>query len=253
MIELAGVSKVFGTGANTAVALADIDLRIGEGEIFGVIGRSGAGKSTLARCMNLLVRPTTGTVRVGGVELTALRERALRRERRQIGMIFQQFNLLSSRTVFGNVAFPLELGGATRREVAATVLPLLSFVGLAELRDRYPAQISGGQAQRVGIARALATRPKVLLSDEATSALDPETTDSILALLRETNRTFGLTIVLITHEMHAIDAICDRVAVLEAGRIVEIQTPRELMRAPQSATSRAFFSEAAMPLPAVER
>jgi D-methionine transport system ATP-binding protein len=242
MIELIDVGKSFGTDPGGAAALAGIDLRVEAGEIFGIIGRSGAGKSTLARSINLLVRPTSGTVRVNGVDLTALRERDVRRERRHIGMIFQQFNLLSSRTVYGNVAFPLELSGTPRSEIDAVVTPLLEFVGLRELRDRYPAQISGGQAQRVGIARALAMRPKVLLCDEATSALDPQTTESILALLRETNQKFGVTIVLITHEMQAISAICDRVAVLEAGRIVEIATPALLASAPQSATSRAFFA-----------
>jgi D-methionine transport system ATP-binding protein len=242
MIELAGVGKTFASGSSTATAIADVSLQVGAGEIFGVIGRSGAGKSTLARCINLLVRPTTGRVLVDGVDVLALNERELRRERRQIGMIFQQFNLLSSRTVYGNVAFPLELAGTPRSAIDAAVTPLLDFVGLAGLRDRYPAQISGGQAQRVGIARALVTRPKVLLSDEATSALDPQTTDAILALLRETNRAFGVTIVLITHEMHAVEAICDRVAVLEGGRIVETATPADLARDPQSETARAFFT-----------
>jgi D-methionine transport system ATP-binding protein len=243
MIELDGVGKTYVSGESSiAVALADIDLRIRVGEIFGVIGRSGAGKSTLVRCMNLLVRPTVGTVRIDGVELTALRERELRRERREIGMVFQHFSLLASRTVYANVAFPLELAGTPRGEIDGTVTSLLSFVGLFELRDRYPGQISGGQAQRVGIARALATRPKVLLCDEATSALDPQTTESILALLRETNRAFGVTIVIITHEMRVVRAICDRVAVLEAGRIVEIATPQEIVEAPRSATARAFFS-----------
>jgi D-methionine transport system ATP-binding protein len=246
MIALDGVSKTFGSGPGAADALTDVSMHVEAGEIFGVIGRSGAGKSTLARCINVLVRPTAGTVRVDGIDLTALRERDVRRERRKIGMIFQHFNLLSSRTVYGNVAFPLELAGVHRAEIAARVSSLLSFVGLTELRDRYPAQISGGQAQRVGIARALATQPRVLLCDEATSALDPQTTDSILALLRETNRSFGVTIVLITHEMHAIRAICDRVAVIEAGRIVETATPAELARDPRSDTARAFFTAGAM-------
>jgi len=248
MIELLGVGKTYAPGNPASAALSDVNLAIGTGEIFGVIGRSGAGKSTLARCINLLVRPTTGTVRIDGVDLGALGERELRRERRRIGMIFQQFNLLTSRTVYANVALPLELAGATRREIDDAVTPLLSFVGLTDLRDRYPAQISGGQAQRVGIARALVTRPKVLLSDEATSALDPQTTDAILGLLRETNRAFGVTIVLITHEMRAVQAVCDRVAVLEAGRVVESATPDELARAPQSATARAFFADSAPPV-----
>jgi len=245
MIELLGVGKTYTQGSTTSMALHDVTLEVGAGEIFGVIGRSGAGKSTLVRCINRLVTPTTGSVRVDGIDLAALSEHELRRERRRIGMIFQQFNLLSSRTVYANVALPLELAGATRREIEDAVTPLLEFVGLTDLRDRYPAQISGGQAQRVVIARALVTRPKVLLSDEATSALDPQTTAAILALLRETNRAFGVTIVLITHEMRAVQAVCDRVAVLEAGRVVEIATPIDLARAPQSATARAFFGETA--------
>lgn len=242
MIELDGVGKTYGQGASAAIALADIGLSVARGEIFGVIGRSGAGKSTLVRCINLLVRPTSGTVRIDGTDLTALDERALRHERRQIGMVFQHLGLMSSRTVHGNVAFPLELAGVARREIDATVTRLLSFVELGDLRDRYPAQISGGQAQRVGIARALATRPKVLLCDEATSALDPQTTDAILALLRKSNREFGVTILLITHEVRVIRAICDRVAVIEAGRIIETATPAELSQSAQSATARAFFA-----------
>jgi D-methionine transport system ATP-binding protein len=225
-------------------ALRGIDLAIARGEIFGIIGRSGAGKSTLIRCLNLLERPTAGRVVVDGVELTALAEPQLRARRRTIGMIFQHFNLLSSRTVYGNIAMPLELAGKSRTEIAAAVEPMLDFVGLRAERDRYPAQISGGQAQRVGIARALANRPDVLLCDEATSALDPQTTQSILALLRDANRTFGITIALITHEMAVIKAICDRVAFLEGGRILESGAVREVFANPQAATTRDFIGSA---------
>ena len=201
MIELKGISQHFrGAGDHEVHALRDVDLTINRGEIFGIIGRSGAGKSTLVRVINLLNRPTSGTVTVAGQELTALNADGLRQARRKIGMIFQHFNLLSSRTVYDNVALPLELAGTSRERIREIVLPLLELVGLSAHKDRYPAQISGGQKQRVGIARALASQPDVLLSDEATSALDPETTRSILDLLRKINRELGLTIVLITHE-----------------------------------------------------
>jgi D-methionine transport system ATP-binding protein len=243
MIELAGLEKIYrGHGADVE-ALRRIDLRVERGEIYGVIGRSGAGKSTLLRCINMLERPTAGTVRVDGVDLTALAPAALRERRRGIGMIFQHFALLSSRTVRENVALPLELAGRPRAEIANAVEPMLEFVGLEAMRDRYPAQLSGGQAQRVGIARALAGRPSVLLCDEATSALDPETTASILALLRDVNRTFGTTIVLITHEMGVIKEICDRVAVIDGGRIVESGRVRDIFLAPRAAITRTFVGE----------
>lgn len=243
MIELAGLHKTYRGPAGGVEALAGVDLTVARGEIFGVIGRSGAGKSTLLRCINMLERPSAGSVTIDGVELTALAEPALRDVRRRIGMIFQQFALLSSRTVRDNVALPLELAGRSRAEIAAAVDPLLEFVGLASMGDRYAAQLSGGQAQRVGIARALANRPSVLLSDEATSALDPETTGSILTLLREVNRAFGVTIVLITHEMNVIKAVADRVAVIDAGRIVEQGPVREVFLHPTAAVTRAFVGE----------
>jgi D-methionine transport system ATP-binding protein len=243
MIELAGLHKTYRGPGENVEALSGVDLRVERGEIFGVIGRSGAGKSTLLRCINLLERPTAGTVRVDDVDLTALAPAALRKQRRGIGMIFQHFALLSSRTVRENVALPLELAGRARAEIDAAVEPMLEFVGLEAMRDRYPAQLSGGQAQRVGIARALAGRPGVLLCDEATSALDPETTASILALLRDVNRTFGTTIVLITHEMGVIKEICDRVAVIDGGRIVESGPVRDIFLAPQAAITRTFVGE----------
>jgi D-methionine transport system ATP-binding protein len=221
MIELRHISQRFAGPTGWVEALADINLSIPAGQIFGIIGRSGAGKSTLVRTINLLARPSAGEVVVDGKCLNTLSPRALREARREIGMVFQHFNLLNSRTVFDNVALPLELAGMKRADIEATVLPLLELVGLTALKDRYPARISGGQKQRVGIARALASRPKVLLSDEATSALDPETTRSILELLKRINRELGLTIVLITHQMEVIKDVCDRVAVLDAGRVVE--------------------------------
>ena len=224
-------------------ALRHIDLDIPAGEVFGIIGRSGAGKSSLVRTINLLNRPSAGRVLVGGTDLTALDARGLRAARHEIGMVFQHFNLLSLRTVYDNVALPLELAGLKRAEIRARVLPLLELVGLAPLADRYPSQISGGQKQRVGIARALASQPKVLLSDEATSALDPETTRSILALLARINRELGLTIVLITHQMQVIKQIADRVAVLDAGQVVEQGAVVDVFTRPQHAVTRSLIEE----------
>jgi D-methionine transport system ATP-binding protein len=242
IIAFDGAGKVFPARDKSAevVALADIDLQVPEGAIVGVIGRSGAGKSTLIRLINGLERPSGGHVLVNGTDMAALDERRLREARRSIGMIFQHFNLLSSRTAFDNVALPLEIAGFARGEIAAIVEPLLDRVGLADKRDRYPAELSGGQKQRVGIARALATKPKVLLSDEATSALDPETTDQILSLLKSINTELGLTIVFITHEMSVVKRLADRVAVLENGRIVEQGTTYEIFAHPRHDTTRRF-------------
>jgi D-methionine transport system ATP-binding protein len=239
MIQLQGITQAYGAHE----ALRGVDLQVAPGEIFGIIGRSGAGKSSLVRTINLLNRPKAGKVIVGGRELSALPEAQLRAARREIGLIFQHFNLLSSRTVAQNVALPLELAGVAPQETRRRVDELLDLVGLAAMRDRYPAQISGGQKQRVGIARALANRPKVLLSDEATSALDPETTRSILGLLKQINREFGLTIVLITHQMQVIKQIADRVAVIDAGRIVEQGPVIEVFTRPQHATTRSLIEE----------
>ncbi|NLH83385.1 MAG: methionine ABC transporter ATP-binding protein [Phyllobacteriaceae bacterium] len=243
MVRLAGVTRIYPKTASSPLvtALADVDLEVAVGEIYGVIGRSGAGKSTLIRTVNGLERPTSGTVTVDGVEITSLDAPRLRAERRKIGMIFQHFNLVSSRTVFDNVALPLEFAGADRATIAATVDPLLDLVGLADKRARYPVELSGGQKQRVGIARALATRPKVLLSDEATSALDPETTRSILALLSRVNRELGVTILLITHEMEVVKEICDRVGVIDAGRIIEEGTTYDVVTRPKTETARSFL------------
>ena len=245
MIDYAGITKVFeaGTPGTAPVhALDDVTLHVEKGEIFGVIGRSGSGKSTLVRMTNLLEWPTRGSITVDGVELLRLDPRALREQRRRIGMIFQHFNLLSSRTVLENVALPLELTGMARVRVRERVLPLLDLVGLADKQNSYPAQLSGGQKQRVGIARALANQPAVLLCDEPTSALDPETTQQILRLLSEINGKLGLTIVLITHEMAVIKDICHRVAVLERGRVVEQGEVFDVFIQPQHETTRSFVA-----------
>jgi D-methionine transport system ATP-binding protein len=243
VITLTHIAKRYATPTGSTTAIADVSLTVQPGEIFGIIGLSGAGKSTLIRCINLLERPDSGTVQVDGRELTGLSETDLRAERRKIGMIFQQFNLLSSRTVASNIAFPMEISGVARAEIGPRVKELLDLVGLADKADAYPAQLSGGQKQRVGIARALANRPAVLLSDESTSALDPQTTRSILALLRDINRRLGLTIVLITHDMDVIRQICDRVAVLEGGQIVEQGPVIDIFSRPQSTTTRAFLQD----------
>ncbi|MCQ9617869.1 methionine ABC transporter ATP-binding protein [Paenalcaligenes niemegkensis] len=243
MIELRNISQRFAGADGPVHALDDVSISIKAGEIFGIIGRSGAGKSTLVRVINLLNRPTSGTVEVAGRELTALAVDQLRAARREIGMIFQHFNLLSSRTVYENVALPLELAGTAKADIKKKVLSLLDLVGLSDQKDRYPAQISGGQKQRVGIARALASEPKVLLSDEATSALDPETTRSILELLKRINKELGLTVVLITHQMEVIKQICDRVTVLEAGRVVEEGRVLDVFLRPQHSVTRAMIGD----------
>lgn len=243
MIEIQSVSQRFDTANGSVDAVSDVSISVPKGEIFGIIGRSGAGKSTLVRTINMLNRPTSGRILVDGRDMTSLPASALREARRDIGMIFQHFNLLSSRTVYDNVALPLELAGKSKEEIAAKVLPLLKLVGLEERKDSYPAQISGGQKQRVGIARALANDPKVLLSDEATSALDPETTRAILDLLRKINRELGLTIVLITHQMEVIKQICDRMAVMEKGKVIEQGEVLEIFRKPQHPVTRSMLGD----------
>ena len=240
LFALRGVGKTFPGGVR---ALHGIDLDIREGEIFGIIGRSGAGKSTLLRTLNQLERPSEGSIGFEGRDLLSLDATELRALRRRIGMIFQHFNLLSSRTVAGNIALPLELAGVPRQQIERRVDELLDLVGLTAQRDRYPSQISGGQKQRVGIARALATEPRVLLCDEATSALDPETTQSILALLADINRRLGLTIVLITHQMQVIKAVAHRVAVLDGGLLAEQGTVADIFTAPQQAITRTLLQE----------
>lgn len=255
MIKLDHVSKTFG-GANEVHAVRDVSLEIAEGEIFGIIGYSGAGKSTLVRCINLLEKPTAGSVTVDGQELirmplpgqekkdrpTELPARELRNVRKKIGMIFQQFNLMPSRTVEQNVAFPLKGSGLSKEATAAKVKELLELVDLPDKAGAYPSQLSGGQKQRVAIARALANDPKVLLCDEATSALDPQTTRSILELIRDINRKTNITVVIITHEMAVVKEICHRVAVMEKGRVVETGDVFSLFSAPKEPVTRSFVS-----------
>jgi len=239
-VEFRSVTKVFGKGADRHIAIDDIDLRIEQGEIFGVIGYSGAGKSTLVRLINALEKPTTGTIEVSGTPITRVREAEVRRIRRDIGMVFQQFNLFRSRTAAGNIEYPLKVAGWKRAKRKARVEELLEFVGLAEKARSYPDQLSGGQKQRVGIARALATSPSLLLADESTSALDPETTGEVLRLLKKINRELGVTIVVITHEMDVIRAVADRVAVLAEGKIVELAGTFEVFASPQAPPTRSF-------------
>lgn len=244
MIELQQVHKIFHAAGREIPALLPTDLRIESGEVFGLIGHSGAGKSTLLRLINRLEEPTGGRILVDDVDVTALDANGLRRFRRQVGMIFQHFNLLSSRTVAQNVAMPLQLAGeSSRQAIAARVGELLERVGLADQADKYPAQLSGGQKQRVGIARALSTAPTILLCDEATSALDPQTTAQVLQLLGEINRELGLTVVLITHEMEVIRRVCDRVAVMDAGQLVETGPVAEVFLHPQHPTTLRFVRE----------
>ncbi|HHW07285.1 MAG TPA: methionine ABC transporter ATP-binding protein [Clostridia bacterium] len=242
MIKITDLRKVYYTGHGQVVALDGVSLHVKKGEIFGIIGLSGAGKSTLVRCINMLERPTGGTVEIDGVDMGALPPSRLRVARREIGMIFQHFNLLWSRTVYGNVAFPLEIAGYPEAKIKDRVLELLDLVGLSDKVNAYPSQLSGGQKQRVGIARALANNPKVLLCDEATSALDPQTTQSILQLLKDINERFNLTIVIITHEMNVIKEICDTVAVIENARIVETGPVVEVFTRPRTATARRFIN-----------
>jgi len=241
MIELLNVTKSFKTKNKTIQALADVSLTVAKGEIFGVIGTSGAGKSTLIRCVNLLEKPNTGKVTVDNIELTKLSDAQLTLERRKIAMIFQHFNLLSSRTVFDNIAFPLELEGKSRSEIKEKVSSLLELVGLNDKAKDYPANLSGGQKQRVAIARALANDPKVLLCDEATSALDPATTKSILKLLKSINQKLNLTILLITHEMEVIKTICDKVAVIDHGKLAEQGNVEQIFTNPQQEITKGFI------------
>ena len=242
MIQLSHIEKTYDSPSGPVKALKGIDLTIERGEIFGIIGLSGAGKSTLIRCINMLERPTAGKVIVDGQDMTVMSEKELRKARKNIGMIFQHFNLLSSATVYDNIAFPLRLSHTPEAEIKKKVLPLLELVGLADKAHQYPSQLSGGQKQRVGIARALASEPKVLLCDEATSALDPQTTRSILELIQDINRKLSLTVVVITHEMQVIKDICDKVAVIENGVIAEQGTVLEVFTNPQKPITKDFIS-----------
>ena len=241
MIEFTHVSKDFGSGEKMVRAVRDVSLTIQNGEIFGIIGFSGAGKSTLVRCINLLERPTNGTVVVDGKEMTALSPKELRLARRKIGMIFQHFNLMPSRTVFGNVAYPLQGQGLSKQAIQNKVRKLLKLVNIADKETAYPSQLSGGQKQRVAIARALANDPKVLLCDEATSALDPQTTKAILTLLKDLNQKLNLTIVMITHEMAVVKEICDHVAIMEHGQVVEQGEVFSLFADPKQPITQNFI------------
>ncbi len=243
MIRLEGVTRRYRSAAGERTALDAVDLTIGRGEVFGVVGRSGAGKSTLIRAINRLETPDAGRIFVDDQEITALKPAELRAARRRIGMIFQHFNLLNAKTIEDNVAFPLRLEGRPEVEVKARTAELLEQLGLAEHAKKHPAQLSGGQKQRVGIARALACGPSVLLCDEATSALDPETTEDILTLLDGLNRDLGLTIVLITHQMEVVRRVCDRVAVLKDGKIVEQGATADVFLHPQHPVTRAMLAE----------
>ena len=238
MIELKHLTKHFKTPGGTVAALEDIDLTIPDGDIFGIIGMSGAGKSTLVRCINLLERPDQGTVTIDGRQMQTLTPAELRAARRDIAMIFQQFNLLMQRTCLKNVCFPLELAGRPRAEAETRARQLLELVGLPDKADAYPAQLSGGQKQRIAIARALATDPKVLLCDEATSALDPNTTHAILQLIQQINRELGITVVIITHQMSVVEEVCNHVAILDGGRVVEQGDVAEIFSTPRTDAAR---------------
>lgn len=241
MIRLENVSKVFQTKSGTVTAVNHVTLEMKQGEIFGIIGFSGAGKSTLVRCMNLLERPTEGKVIIDGKDLMELKAKELRKVRRKIGMIFQHFNLMRSRTVYQNIAFPLRKSSLSKEKKEEKILSLLKLVDLVDKKDAYPSQLSGGQKQRVAIARALANEPDVLLCDEATSALDPQTTKSILKLLKRVNMELNITIVLITHEMAVVKDICDRVAIMEKGTLVEYGDTVDVFAHPKQAMTREFI------------
>ncbi|MFT4414227.1 methionine ABC transporter ATP-binding protein [Fredinandcohnia humi] len=241
MIEFRNVSKTFSLGKREVHAVKAVTLSVQEGEIFGIIGFSGAGKSTLLRIVNMLERPTSGKVLIHGVNVGELSPKELRTRRQNIGMIFQNFNLFNSRTVSGNIAYPLRLAGTPNKEIEERVKELLQFVGLTEKANDYPNQLSGGQKQRVGIARALATSPDILICDEATSALDPETTAEILKLLKKVNKELGITILLITHEMHVIQSICSKVAIMEEGKVIETGEVFEIFTNPKHSTTQRFI------------
>ena len=242
MIELQHVSKTFENAGGRVDALRDVSLTIADGDIYGIIGMSGAGKSTLVRCINMLERPTEGRVIVNGQQLDAMTPAQLRAARREITMIFQRFNLLMQRTCLQNICFPMELAGVGRKEAQAKARELLELVGLPDKAQAYPAQLSGGQQQRIAIARALATNPKVLLCDEATSALDPNTTHSILTLIKDINRKLGITVVVITHQMSVVEEICDSVAILDGGVVVEQGSVQEIFANPKTAAAKRLVA-----------
>lgn len=241
MIKLENLTKHFTVAGNKVIAMSDVNLSVDKAEIFGVIGPSGAGKSTLIRSVNLLERPTTGKVFVDGQDLTSLDTKALQYARKNIGMIFQHFNLMSSRTVYENVILPLQLDGVAQHEIDKTAASLLELTGLSDKKNSYPSQLSGGQKQRVAIARALSMKPKILLSDEVTSALDPQTSHSILTLLKQINREMGVSILLITHEMSVAKEICHRLAIMEHGKIIEQSEVLDFFANPKSDLAKQFI------------
>ncbi len=244
MIEIKNLSKTFSAGGNQVEALKDISLTIGDGDIYGIIGMSGAGKSTLVRCINMLERPTAGSVLIDGCDLNTLSEAELRKIRRSVTMIFQSFNLLAQRTCLKNICFPLEISGVPKDKAKARAMELLEMVGLPDKANAYPAQLSGGQQQRIAIARALATNPKILLCDEATSALDPNTTHSVLSLIKDINQKLGITVIIITHQMSVVEEVCNKVAILDHGNVVEEGLVSDVFTKPQSdAAKRLVFPD----------
>lgn len=242
MISIKNLTKDFVSGKEEFTAIDNISLDVNKGEIFGIVGLSGAGKSTLVRCINRLEEPTKGKIFIEDRDITTMNKRALRETRKNIGMIFQHFNLLHQKTVFDNIAISLEFAGVEKAKITSRVTELLSYVELSDKRDSYPSQLSGGQKQRVAIARAIANNPKILLSDEATSALDPHTTSTILNLLKRIRNEFGITIIMITHQMEVVKEICDRVAIMEDGKIIETNSVEELFKQPQTKTASKFIN-----------
>lgn len=238
MIEIKNLSKTFSGNGNTVEALKNISITIDDGDIYGIIGMSGAGKSTLVRCINMLERPTEGSISIDGCDLCTLSEAELRKIRRKVTMIFQSFNLLAQRTCLKNICFPLELAGVTKADAKKRAMELLELVGLPDKADSYPSQLSGGQQQRIAIARALATDPEILLCDEATSALDPNTTHSILSLIKDINDKLGITVIIITHQMSVVEEVCNKVAILDNGEVVEKGPVSEVFARPKSAAAR---------------
>lgn len=242
MIDIQNLSKDYTNGKESLRAVKNVNLQINKGEIFGIIGLSGAGKSTLIRCINRLEEPSSGKIYIDGVDITSLDKESLRLMRKEIGMIFQHFNLLSQKTVYENIAFPLELEKVNKKQIEERVNQLLEYVELTDKKHSYPSQLSGGQKQRVAIARAIANNPKILLSDEGTSALDPKTTKSILSLLNKIRKEFGITIVMITHQMEVVKEVCDRVAIMEEGQVVELNTVENIFREPKTKTANSFIN-----------
>ena len=242
MIEIINVSKEFNDGKQTLIAVKEVNIKINKGEIYGIIGLSGAGKSTLLRCINRLEEPTEGEILIDNVDIRRTNNNDLRKERKEIGMIFQHFNLFLQKTVYENIAFPLRLENIDKKEIDIRVNQLLEYVDLVDKKHSYPSQLSGGQKQRVAIARAIANNPKILLSDEGTSALDPKTTKSILELLNKIRKELGVTIVLITHQMEVVKEVCDRVAIMENGEVIEENTVENLFREPRTKTAQTFIN-----------